>query len=194
MDDDDAVVAEEPAPEDEEKWANSNAKQLLYNDIVSGRVPADMPGRFVRLSRPEYEHWKPSNFTTNLRTLRKTIRKDHVRMVEDVINYGKDVDTLREIRENNPPTEEKPDWDKLGCHRMLQKDLKDWNYPNPSPTKQPRHLQQTRPEYMLFTNKQFNDHIQHEVRRKMKLEYNQRHRKKKLRMRAPPTVPTHALL
>jgi hypothetical protein len=57
-------------------WAKSKAKQLLADDIVRGTVTPVMRPIDIYEMHQEYKNYKIDNFRTNLRNLRKSIKKD----------------------------------------------------------------------------------------------------------------------
>lgn len=61
------------------KWEYSNAKELLYKDLLNGRIPLDpeeMGPQVVYLQRPEFADFKYENFRQNLKSLRAKIIED----------------------------------------------------------------------------------------------------------------------
>ena len=55
-------------------WGTSDAKELLRKDINEGRVTEEMQPKQVYGMHPEYKKYKYTNFTTNLKALRESIR------------------------------------------------------------------------------------------------------------------------
>ena len=83
--------AEEPE-EPKIKWEKSKAKQLLYKDIVAGRVPlhaktadgkSTMPLKLIYDLRPEFKEYLYSKFSSRLSSLRKTIKERNDRAALD---------------------------------------------------------------------------------------------------------------
>jgi hypothetical protein len=62
----------------EPKWKTSDAKKHLRSLIETGEVTNDMPPREVLNLSPLFLPYE-KNFAANLRSLRKTIRKDRIR-------------------------------------------------------------------------------------------------------------------
>ena len=56
-------------------WKGSEAKKLLYDDLLSGEVDETMGPREVFMMRPEYSLFPYNNFVSNLRNLRLSIKK-----------------------------------------------------------------------------------------------------------------------
>ena len=56
-------------------WKDSEAKKLLYKDLLSGDVDDEMEPKEVFMMRAEYSLYEYVNFVTNLRNLRTAIRK-----------------------------------------------------------------------------------------------------------------------
>ena len=69
------------------KWAKSEAKFLLRDDIIGGVVTKDMKPKEVYEMRPCYKDYKYTNFRTNLRTLRVAVKKDLGQAEEDEAAY-----------------------------------------------------------------------------------------------------------
>ena len=85
-----AKQAEREAEADEPaiKWKNSKAKQLLYKDIMNGRVPLEaktangkstMSLKDIYNHRPEFKEYHYSKFSSRLSSLRKTIKENNYR-------------------------------------------------------------------------------------------------------------------
>jgi hypothetical protein len=64
------------------KWQNSNAKKLLHQDILDGKVVDSMTPKEVLAMRPEYEPYG-KNFGTSLRNLQKGIRENQAKADSD---------------------------------------------------------------------------------------------------------------
>ena len=64
------------------KWQNSDAKKLLQQDILDGKVTDSMMPKKVLAMCPEYEPYG-KNFGTNLRSLQKTIRENQAKADSD---------------------------------------------------------------------------------------------------------------
>ena len=172
-----ATATTAKAPEDE-KWSKSIAKQLLKDDILSGRVKPTMKPKAVHQTRPEFLEWTLSKFRTNLKNLRDALARDHSRMLKDCEYYGHDATVLIEHRKKYP-LKEIP-WHLSEAKPLLEKDVDDGRHE----TMVPSVLHGTRPEYQFFTLETFRGHIYQEVKRREKMNSNIRYGKKKLRTRA----------
>lgn len=77
------VVFEEP----EIKWEDSEAYQLLKQDLNDGTVPTEvdpnMPTRSIYMMRPEYAEYDPEKFSSRLSGLRAIVRRANTRAEED---------------------------------------------------------------------------------------------------------------
>lgn len=74
------------------KWKKSKAKELLYKDLVDGRVPLNakdskgkstMKLRDIYMLRPELQEYKYSKFSSRLSSLRKTVGENISRQRTD---------------------------------------------------------------------------------------------------------------
>lgn len=138
------------------KWQNSDAKKLLHQDILDGRVVDTMTPKKVLGMRPEYVPYA-KNFGTNLRNLQKAIRDNQARADSDSAALAHD-------RRIFPPSANTfqgyPRWDGSGAQRLLREDIGAGLTSNC----EPKTLHQTRPEYQAFPLTVFRDHIYQEQR------------------------------
>ena len=56
-------------------WKDSEAKKLLYEDLLAGEVDDAMEAKEVYMMRAEYSLYSYKNFVSNLRNLRSSLRK-----------------------------------------------------------------------------------------------------------------------
>lgn len=166
--------------EDDEKWRNSKAKQMLKEDIIFGAVTKAMLPRQVFEMRPEYKKFEYKNFVTNLRNLRIAVDKLYARMQADCIAYGHDCAVLKDLRANDPPGP--VPWHKSPARKLLKNDIDN----NLHKQMQPKELHALRAEYKAFKLKVFRNHIYQEVDKRAKFE----HRMKKKKLRPKPLRPT----
>jgi hypothetical protein len=167
---------------EKETWSNSNAKQLLKDDILTGRVLSSMGANDVYQMREEFKKYKIQNFTQNLKTLRDAIARDLGRMCRDCEYYGHDLGVLTTLRANDPPGP--IEWHKSEAKPLLKNDIKNKVHLTitESGTKiTPMELYQTRVEYRAFSLQVFRNHIYQELKKLEKIESNIRFGKKKKR-------------
>jgi hypothetical protein len=67
-----------PKKRDETKWRESTAKELLVQDLISGKIPLEgkRDAKKHYNSRPEFQRFEYKNFRTNLQTQRSLIIND----------------------------------------------------------------------------------------------------------------------
>jgi hypothetical protein len=124
------------------KWQNSDAKKLLLQDILDGKVVVSMMPKEVLAMRPEYVPYG-KNFGTNLCNIQKTIRENQAKANSDSAALAHD-------RCLFPPSANTsqgyPRWDGSGAQRLLREDADTGltsNY-------EPKVLHRLRSEYQLF--------------------------------------------
>ena len=164
-----------------EKWANSVAKRILTEDILSSMVQPETQSQVVYKMRSEYEKWPYKNFVTNLRNLRKKIETDRRRMQQDCEAYGNDralynEHNARMLRSYTP-------WHRSKAKESLLDDIKEGKHKHMAP----KDLYKTRVEYKAFPLKKFRNHIYQMVDAEGKREA--RFEKKKLRQTFHPVYP-----
>jgi len=139
------------------KWAKSEAKKILKKDILEGIVPEEMGAKEVYVMHPEYVEYALKNFTTNLRNLRKSIKKlqtraesDHLALLHDLQVCP--VDTVTEMGH--------PIWNRNPAQNLLKEDVSSGvhNYMSP------KELWSKRMEYKTFTLEKFRNHLYQEIR------------------------------
>jgi hypothetical protein len=140
------------------KWKESNAKEVLRAEIISGLVTADMDAGQVYNMHPELYHAYPfSKFTTNLRNLRDAIDTEYERAAEDAACYGHDLAIVHGQGFRSEPNY--MPWHRSPAAALLAQDVAEGR----NLTMPPRDLQATRPEYQAVTSKQFSQFVRHEV-------------------------------
>ena len=69
------------------KWKKSKAKQILFTDILEGRVPLDddptMNAETILFMHSEYADYDPDKFADRLHSLRLSIKSSNTRAMED---------------------------------------------------------------------------------------------------------------
>jgi hypothetical protein len=88
-------------------WKKSEAKRLLYKDIMDGEVPLEakdavgistMPLHEIYIERAEYSLYSYEKFSSRLSSLRKTIKEANMRAKDDE-------EAFKNYKENHPPSE-----------------------------------------------------------------------------------------
>ena len=141
------------------KWKKSEAKRLLRDDIISGVVDDSMPARDVYQMHEIYHDYKFENFSSNLKSLRESIRKNIKRMQFDCLAYAKDQSCLIALRRDKPCN--LPPYPIWYCHeaKKLKQDVDDGKHIG----KKPMQLWESRPAYQDFPLKVFRKHIYQEL-------------------------------
>lgn len=172
------------------KWAGSDGRELLKQDIIAGHVHELSDPEQVYNSRDEFKLFKLSNFRTNLANLLEQIISEFERLEVDSEAYGHDLAIILEMRANNP--QQKRPWHRSPCKELLEKDIDDKKHlaidPMTNKKVTPKQLYQSRIEYREYTLKVFRNHIYQEIDKRAKKLYRQE--KKKKRCRPPPDVQT----
>jgi hypothetical protein len=154
------VKKNEPSPV---PWKDSDAKKLLRQDILDGKVVDSMMPKEVLVMRPEYEPYR-KNFGSNLRSLQKMIRENQAKADSDSAALAHD----HRIR---PPaaytSKGYPRWDGSDAQRLLKKDID----AGLTRSLKPSLLHDSRVEYQVFPLKVFRDHIQQEHRSRIEKAY-----------------------
>ena len=140
-------------------WADSQAKEQLFRDIVAGKVTEDMKPRVVFAMHPElYSEYK-KGFGSNYRNLQEAIAKEQARADQDRNFIEHDLAL-------HPPApfdgRGHPRWCGSEAERLLMQDIQDGVHK----TMKPADLVQSRPEYApwLHFEDVFCDHI-HQITR-----------------------------
>jgi hypothetical protein len=160
----DAGITQAPPPKPKViAWKKSEAKEILKDAIVEGRVTDDMQPMEVYKMRPEYKPYKYANFRTNLRNLRAKIEKDYGRRDRDCMDYfGHDAQVREGLRQQaivaNGGTEIIL-WHLSDAQLLLKEDITTGFHLVVKPSE----LWQSRAEYQKFSLKVFRKHIYQEV-------------------------------
>ena len=157
----DVVAFKEPKT----KWRKSEAKKLLYKDIMEGRVPIDakedgnnkLALKDIYSLRPEYAEYDYNKFSSRISSIRSTMKKNISRAKDDQAAFDLYVET-------NPVSyfshKGYIQWQGSESQRLLQEDiangrLEEWGK---------MELWQSRQEYHFeFPLKEFRDKIDQEI-------------------------------
>ena len=159
------------------KWADSEAKKILKQDIIQLEVTDASDPEEVYKMHPEYSQFEYSNFKTNLANLIEKVLSDFERMRTDCEFFGHDLAVLAVYRENHPL--ERTPWHKSEAKPLLEQDMNLGKHL----TMTPKELFQTRIQYREFSLEEFRKHIHQE---KLQQENEQRRTLKKKMKRAKP--------
>ena len=119
-------------------WKDSEAKKLLLEDLLSGEVDDRMSPQEVFMTRAEYSLYTYTNFVSNLRNLRTSLRKQ------------------KECALRNKKL---PYWPDSEACRWLQQDITFGAVQAMSK----RELWLSREAYQAFTLRCFSDHIRQSI-------------------------------
>jgi hypothetical protein len=166
------------------KWKDSEAKMLLQQDILDGKVTASMKPKEVFEMRAEYKVYGMKNFRPNLYSLRSSISANQQKADSDAVALVHD----RRIHPKVAHTPKGyPRWDGSEAQRLLKEDMES----SGTNRFEPSVLRETRPEYEVFPLKVFRDHIYQEARMKTGSSYwMNKAKEKKLTKTAPTTKPS----
>ena len=158
----------EPSP-----WKDSQAKMLLQQDILNGKVTSAMKPMEVYMMRPEYKAYDKINFGNNLRCLRNSLEQNQAKADSDSAALMHD-HHIHPKAANMPKGY--PWWDGLAARQLLKQDIDAGLMKKLKPSK----LHGTQPEYQAFPLKVFHDHIHQEVQSHLRKGYwmNLQHMKK----------------
>ena len=106
-----------PKKAEDKNWAGSQARKLLFEDIINGHVTNEMKPRHVRALREEYQQWEAKNFGPNLRSLRSIIARDYARMKKDREDFLHDMEKIKAKRSKD--TNKKIPWHKSNARVLL---------------------------------------------------------------------------
>ena len=102
----------------QETWNGSEAKKLLFDDIISGDVYDTQCIIEIYMSQPEYANFKYKIFVTNLRNLWAAIRRDKV-AAEASMNEYKHNTSL----EPSSLKRKEPFWPDSAAFQCLKRDI-----------------------------------------------------------------------
>jgi hypothetical protein len=129
-------------------WRHSEAKMLLYKDIIDGEVTDDIEAELVYGMREEYQAYEFKNFKTNLKNLRCTINTHQSKADEDMNALFHDMHLL-------PKKENTSVWHGSEAEKLLKQDIDEERNKGIST----RDFWLTREEYKEFPSKKFIKHV-----------------------------------
>jgi hypothetical protein len=142
-------------------WSSSEAKKLLEDDLLAGKIPLDnskMPTRVVYGLHPQFLEFPFNNFSQNLRNLRERIKGEKGRAEFDSAALACDLEHHRKpVVAMGPPS-----WHKSHAQQLLRQDMDNKLHT----ANKPEQFYATRPEYGVFSLEVFRKHIDQEVRRR----------------------------
>jgi hypothetical protein len=145
-------------------WNKSQAKKILYGDIVDGKVTERMHYRMVYIMHSEYQQYAQNNFRTNLKNLLKSIRNNqeaanisHAALLQDMM-----ILSTRPERLQGPKR-----WDGSRAQQLLKDDFTNGVHT----TMKPMQLWLLREEYQEFSLDRFRNFINQEKRQGLERSY-----------------------
>lgn len=165
-------------PKKKPNWAESEAKKILKQDIITLEVTDQSDPAEVYKMHPEYSEFEYQNFRTNMSNLIEKILSEFERMRTDCEYFGHDLALLAVYREDNPLP--RTPWHKSEAKPLLDKDMEEGKHL----TMKPKELFQTRIQYREFSLEEFRKRIHQEKLSKEKEE--RRTLKKHRRIAKPP--------
>jgi hypothetical protein len=135
-------------------WKTSKAKEtlkVLLESDADGEIHS-MDAAAVQMLSSLFEDYSKTNFRTNLRNLKESIRTEKAAVKSDEEFLLRDKVIVESKEMYYPP------WEKSEAKRFLRKDVQDKKHEHIKP----KQLRETRPEYMMFTGKVFGKHIYQE--------------------------------
>jgi hypothetical protein len=139
------------------KWINSNEKEKLKDDIISGIVNDEMRCATVyHMHNGIYHKFEYTNFRTNLRNLRIAVAKLKAAAAEDAIAFNNVTLDWPVLVQVAPP--QYPTWHNSVVKTLLLDDIK---YGMTDGLK-PAAVWHMRPEYSVYPIKVFHDHFNKE--------------------------------
>lgn len=160
-------------PEDS-TWAKSEAKRVLKEDILEGRVTNGMEAKAVHESRPLFMMWGFTRFSANLKNLRASLARDCSRMLKDCECCGNDASALVQLRKKYP-LKEVP-FHLSAAKALLADDVTNSRHEGLKPAE----FHGVRPEYLAFEPGQFRKFLHQEIKRQEKSASNIRCHKQKV--------------
>ena len=169
---DDRMVAIPPSDQIEPKirWAKSKARELLYADIIDGKIPLDKNDKSMKLKEiynlcPEFKEYSYKKFSSRLRSLQK--------IVIALKNRAKaDQEAYQNFIENHQPSlfthKGYIQWQGSKAQEKLKEDMEAGLHES----MEKKELYESRPEYFEnFPLDQFRDKISQETKTKKYLNY-----------------------
>jgi hypothetical protein len=165
------------------KWIDSKGKQLLLQDLLSGRISLKSPREWTAkrdynlavynlADRPQFRLYPYNNFVTNFRNLRKKV-------LQETVSSATDSHALAHDRSIHPvaPFNQlgEPRWEGSSAQKLLSADIDDAKHTR----MKPQILHGTREEYGVFDLTVFRKHIRQEVQTRKLLAYHAEKKRKK---------------
>jgi hypothetical protein len=147
-------------------WKDSDAKKLLYQDLISGLIPLeDMEPRVVYLQRPEFADFEISHFRDRLRDLRRQITDKNNSAASDSAALARDRLIYPKKTHNHRG---EPRWEGSEAERLLRLDMDDGKHNR----MKPMDLYNSREEYYAnYPLAVFRGHINQEDKRRKYIAY-----------------------
>ena len=144
----------------DDSWKNSEAKRLLYKDLLSGDIPLDaeqMGPQVVFYQRVEFTEFKHTNFCTNLRNMRANIIASKKRATFDSDALAHDRRAFPKKSHNHRGV---PRWEGSEAEELLKIDVGEKKHLQ----FEPHDLHKTQNEHKKFPYQLFRKHVHQEVR------------------------------
>jgi hypothetical protein len=141
-----AKVKKEPKPT---PWRFSQAKLLLYEDIVGGLITDDCQAELVYGMRQEFQEYPFANFKNNLKTLCNTINVNQAKADNDKEALLHDM-AIRPPKDPNVKV-----WNGSSAQKLLKKDIDEGKHDEMTT----RELWASRTEYQEWPAKKIIKHV-----------------------------------
>lgn len=143
-------------------WEHSEEKKLLRQDILDGKVPSTMkPRDAYNMRNGICKKYKQTNFTTSLRNLRESLKKNQEKADSDSAALAHD-------RQLHPKGNETcdgcgyPRWEGSEAERLLKDDIANGRHEGLKPLQ----FRLTRQCYQAFPAKVFRNHVEKEINKR----------------------------
>ena len=151
-------------------WKTSEAKKLLYMDILSGDVYETQPKEEIYRSRPEYAEYDFQNFKVNLRNLRASMKKKQEAAEIGTNAFHHDMRIQPSLLRRDGLF-----WPDSAALKLLKEDIDS----GVQATLSSREFWESRDEYKEFTFPYFSSHVRQELRGRRERAYWMFQKKKK---------------
>lgn len=152
-------------------WRYSQAKLLLYQDIVDGDITDDCDAEMAYGFREEFQAYEFKNFKNNLKTLRASINKNQGKADNDLAAL------LHDMAIRPPRDETVLVWHKSKAKKLLKKDINEGLHNGLSTID----VWRSRNEYQRWESKTFIKHYHQEINSRKQSNYWDNVAKKKKR-------------
>lgn len=160
--------------EEGEPWKGSKAKELLQEDLVSGKIPLDateMGPQVVYCQRTEFADIEYTKFRDRLRDLRKKIKQENAFASYDAAALARDRKIYPKAEHNHRG---EPRWEGSEAERLLRLDMDEGKHKIMKPIK----LYHSRSEYNEnYPLTVFRKHIGQEEQLRKYIEYRRTRKK-----------------